>query len=104
MLSLTHARTRLFTRRTGDRALGLEQITQSPPLPAGKRCRSMMHRVRTTSVAPNSQFERDAALASSWHCDVLRRLDYLRNVGIQPDSRVTEAIQTVIERRHQNGR
>ena len=36
--------------------------------------------------------------------DVLRGLDYLRNAGIKPDSRVSDAIETVIERRHQNGR
>ena len=39
-----------------------------------------------------------------WHYDVLRGLDYLRNAGIQPDSRVREAIETVMKRRHQNGR
>ena len=39
-----------------------------------------------------------------WHYDVLRGLDYLRNAGIKPDSRAREAIETVIERRHQNGR
>jgi hypothetical protein len=39
-----------------------------------------------------------------WHYDVLRGLDYLRNAGIKPDSRVDEAIKTVLERRHQNGR
>jgi hypothetical protein len=39
-----------------------------------------------------------------WHYDVLRGLDYLRNAGIRPDSRVSEAIEIVIERRHQNGR
>src|ERR1700741_2303230 len=39
-----------------------------------------------------------------WHYDVLRGLDYLRNAGIQPDSRVSDAIETVIQRRHQNGR
>jgi hypothetical protein len=39
-----------------------------------------------------------------WHYDVLRGLDYLRNAGIKPDSRVTEAIEIVIKRRHQNGR
>jgi hypothetical protein len=37
-----------------------------------------------------------------WHYDVLRGLDYLRNAGIQPDSRASDAIETVIERRHQN--
>jgi hypothetical protein len=39
-----------------------------------------------------------------WHYDVLRGLDYLRNAGIKPDSRVTEAIEVVVKRRHQNGR
>jgi hypothetical protein len=39
-----------------------------------------------------------------WHYDVLRGLDYLRNAGIKPDSRVREAIEIVIQRRHQNGR
>jgi hypothetical protein len=39
-----------------------------------------------------------------WHFDVLRGLDYLRSAGIKPDSRVDEAIEVVIERRHQNGR
>ena len=39
-----------------------------------------------------------------WHYDVLRGLDYLRNAGIKPDSRVRDAIDTVIGRRHQNGR
>ena len=39
-----------------------------------------------------------------WHYDVLRGLDYLRNAGIKPDSRVRDAIAVVIERRHQNGR
>ncbi len=39
-----------------------------------------------------------------WHYDVLRGLDYLRNAGIKPDSRIEEAIGAVIARRHQNGR
>jgi hypothetical protein len=39
-----------------------------------------------------------------WHCDVLRGLDYLRNAGSKSDGAVSEAIETVIERRHQNGR
>jgi hypothetical protein len=39
-----------------------------------------------------------------WHYDVLRGLDYLRNAGIKPDSRVREAVEVVIARRHQNGR
>jgi hypothetical protein len=39
-----------------------------------------------------------------WHYDVLRGLDYLRNAEIKPDRRVRDAIETIIERRHQNGR
>jgi hypothetical protein len=39
-----------------------------------------------------------------WHYDILRGLDYLRNAGIKPDSRVDDAIEAVMERRHQNGR
>ncbi len=39
-----------------------------------------------------------------WHYDVLRGLDYFREAGSKPDSRVREAIEIVIERRHQNGR
>jgi hypothetical protein len=39
-----------------------------------------------------------------WHYDVLRGLDCLRTAGIKPDSRVREAIEIVIARRHQNGR
>lgn len=44
------------------------------------------------------------AFPTFWHYDVLRGLDYLRNAGIKPDSRVREAVEIVIERRHQNGR
>src|SRR4029077_14474819 len=39
-----------------------------------------------------------------WYYDVLRGLDYLRNAVIKPDSRVRDAIEIVIARRHQNGR
>jgi hypothetical protein len=39
-----------------------------------------------------------------WHYDVLRGLDYLRNAGIKADSRVRDAIEIVVGRRHQNGR
>ena len=39
-----------------------------------------------------------------WHYDVLRGLDYLRAAGVQPDSRVDEAIAIVRERRQADGR
>jgi hypothetical protein len=39
-----------------------------------------------------------------WYYDVLRGLDYLRNARVEPDRRVSEAIEVVLQRRHQNGR
>jgi hypothetical protein len=39
-----------------------------------------------------------------WHYDVLRGLDYLRDAGVSPDSRIKEAIEVVLKRCHQNGR
>jgi hypothetical protein len=39
-----------------------------------------------------------------WHYDLLRGLDYLRNAGVEPDDRVSEAVQIVANRQHQNGR
>ena len=44
------------------------------------------------------------AFPTYWHYDALRGLDYLRDAGMQPDSRVGEAIEVVMARRHQNGR
>jgi hypothetical protein len=39
-----------------------------------------------------------------WHYDVLRGLDYLRDARVKPDGRVREAVEVVLNRRHQNGR
>jgi len=39
-----------------------------------------------------------------WRYDVLRGLDCLRSAGIPADSRVSDAIEVVRKRRHQNGR
>jgi hypothetical protein len=44
------------------------------------------------------------AFPTFWHYDVLRGLDYLRSAGIKPEGRANDAIEVVIERRHQNGR
>ncbi|XEC97510.1 hypothetical protein AB6A23_13705 [Paenibacillus tarimensis] len=40
----------------------------------------------------------------TWHYDVLRGLDYLRSAGVEPDERVTEAVELVAKKQHQNGR
>ncbi len=44
------------------------------------------------------------AFPTTWHYDMLRGLDYLRSAGVEPDERLSEAIDLVETRRHQNGR
>ena len=63
--------------------------------------RSMFRSLRTAEVI-NKRWLR-FSYPAFWHYDVLRGLDYLRNAGIKPDSRVSEAIGIVMDRRHQNG-
>ena len=62
----------------------------------------MFHSLRTGEVIDKHWLR--FSFPTFWHYDVLRGLDYLRNAGIKPDSRVREAIEIVIARRHQNGR
>ena len=62
-----------------------------------------MYRSLRTGEAVNKRWLR-FSFPTYWHYDVLRGLDYLRDAGIKPDNRVAEAIEIVIERRHQNGR
>jgi hypothetical protein len=64
--------------------------------------RRMFRSQRTGKVIDNRWLR--FSFPPSWHYDVLRGLDYLRNAGIKPDKRVAEAIEVVIARRHQNGR
>ncbi|HUO29086.1 MAG TPA: hypothetical protein VMU80_07715 [Bryobacteraceae bacterium] len=64
--------------------------------------RRMFRSLRTGEII-NKQWLR-FGYPTFWHYDVLRGLDYMRNAGIQPDARMREAIQIVVERRHQNGR
>ncbi len=64
--------------------------------------RRMFRSLRTGEVINKSWLR--FSFPAFWHYDVLRGLDYLRNAGIKPDSRVRDAIEIVMERRHQNGR
>ena len=64
--------------------------------------RRMFRSLRTGEV--NDERWLRFSFPTFWHYDVLRGLDYLRNAGIKPDSRVGEAIETVIGRRDQDGR
>jgi hypothetical protein len=64
--------------------------------------RCMFRSLRTGEVI-NKRWLR-FAFPTFWHYDVLRGLDYLRDAGSKPDSRVRDGIEIVTERRHQNGR
>jgi hypothetical protein len=64
--------------------------------------RHMFRSLRTGEVI-NKRWLR-FSFPTFWHYDVLRGLDYLRSARVKPDSRVRDAVETVIERRHQNGR
>jgi hypothetical protein len=64
--------------------------------------RRMFRALRTGEVIDQRWLQ--FSFPTFWHYDVLRGLDYLRNAAIKPDSRIREAIEIVIKRRHQNGR
>ena len=64
--------------------------------------RRMFHSLRSGEVIQKRWLR--FSFPTFWHYDVLRGLDYLRNAGVKPDSRVRDAIEIVIKRRHQNGR
>jgi hypothetical protein len=64
--------------------------------------RRMFRSLRTSEVIDKRWLR--FSFPTYWHYDVLRGLDYLRDAEIKPDSRMSEAIDVVIKRRHQNGR
>ena len=64
--------------------------------------RRMFRSLRTGEVIDERWLQ--FSFPTFWHYDILRGLDYLRNAGVTPDSRVREAVDIVIQRRHQNGR
>jgi hypothetical protein len=44
------------------------------------------------------------AFPTWWHYDVLRALDYMRCARVTPDERLSDAIETVVSKRGQDGR
>lgn len=64
--------------------------------------RRMFRRLTTGEIIDRSWTR--FAFPTIWHYDVLRGLDYLQSAGVEPDERITEAIDIIKERRHQNGR
>ena len=90
--------------------LAFERAFGATPTVTGARTRAheyllerrLLRRLSTGDIidAKWTQF----AFPPLWHYDVLRALDYLRSAGVPPDSRVEEAVATVIERRQDDGR
>ncbi len=64
--------------------------------------RGMFRSLRTDEVISKRWLR--FSFPTYWHYDVLRGLDYLRSAGVKPDGRVKDAVEVVIQRRHQNGR
>jgi hypothetical protein len=64
--------------------------------------RRMFRSLRTGKIIDNRWLR--FSFPTFWHYDILRGLDYLRDAGVKPDRRVREAVEVVMERRHQNGR
>jgi hypothetical protein len=62
-----------------------------------------LFRRRSTGDVVNEAWTR-FAFPTWWHYDVLRGLEYLRDAGVQPDSRVAEAIDLVASKRDPEGR
>lgn len=90
----------------------LEYETASGPFPAVTKAKHRGHeyllarrmfRSLSTGEVIDRRWEQ-FAFPTWWHYDVLRGLDYLRSAGVKPDERVTEAVDVVRQRAHQNGR
>ena len=62
-----------------------------------------MFRSLSTGEVIDRRWER-FAFPTWWHYDVLRGLEYLRAAGVRPDERMSEAVEVVKVRAHQNGR
>jgi hypothetical protein len=62
-----------------------------------------MFRRRSTGDVVDPKWAR-FSFPPTWHYDVLRGLDYLRNAGVEPDDRVTEAVELVAAARQQDER
>ncbi len=62
-----------------------------------------LFRRRSTGEVANPAFL-ELAFPPRYHYDILRALDYLRDAGVQPDSRIGDAVRLVEGRRQADGR
>jgi hypothetical protein len=64
--------------------------------------RYLFRRLSTGAVI--SIFWERFSYPNTWHYDVLRGLDYLRSAGVEPEGRVSEAVELVKRARYKDGR
>jgi hypothetical protein len=64
--------------------------------------RTLFRRLSTGEVA-NPEFL-EFAFPPRYHYDILRALDYFRNAGVPPDTRMSDAVQFVASRQRADGR
>lgn len=64
--------------------------------------RHLFKRLSTGAIA-DAKWAR-FSFPNNWHYDVLRGLDYLRNAGVAPDDRVSEAVELVTRAQQPDGR
>src|ERR1700745_4166565 len=90
--------------------LAYERAVRSAPEIASARRRGeeyllerALFRRRSTGEGANPAFLK-FAFPPRYHYDVLRALDYLRDAGVQPDTRVGDACEVVERRRQADGR
>jgi hypothetical protein len=90
--------------------LAYERAVRSAPEIASARRRGeeyllerALFRRRSTGEVANPAFLK-FAFPPRYHYDVLRALDYLRDAGVQPDTRVGDACEVVERRRQADGR
>jgi hypothetical protein len=62
-----------------------------------------LFRRRSTGEVANPAFL-ELAFPPRYHYDVLRALDYFRDAGVQPDARLSDAVQLIESRRQADGR
>lgn len=88
-----------YERATG----GAPEIAQSRRRGEDYLLERSLFRRRSTGEIANPEFL-ELAFPPRYHYDILRALDYFRAAGIQPDSRMSEALRLVESKRQADGR
>ena len=89
----------LYERETGDAG----KVTEARRRGEDYMLERGLFRRKSTGEVIDAEWLR-FSFPAWWHYDVLRGLDYLRNAGVAPDHRISEAIEIVESQRDPDGR